>query len=126
VTSTEPASTDPYPSIPQPSPKQVEVLQNDQVADEILPDVRSVNGSHENNGSHKEIQDHEMVDVESTVEPPVEVVDNQPTVSEDFTMQNEETQIIGSEEHANGHIGTLEDGVAGDTVDASLNNTKPE
>lgn len=124
VTSTEPASTDPYPLTPQPPTKPTEVLEKEQVADEILPDALPVNGSHEPNGSHKDVQDEEMVDV-AIVDRPVEevVVLNQPAVSEGFAVANDSPEKLGPEDAANGHIGTSGDEMAGDMT---LEETKPE
>ncbi|CAM6104465.1 unnamed protein product [Calypogeia fissa] len=67
VTSTEAASTDPYPSVPQPATKDTAEQQKERVADEILPELLTVNGSHETNGGDKDIQDDEMVDVEASL-----------------------------------------------------------
>jgi hypothetical protein len=120
VTSTEPASTDPYPLPPQPSSQHVEVLQKEQVADEILPEVLTVNGSHETNGSHEEIEDDEMVDVEGIIHRLAQHVYEE--ISRGCTTPNDDTQKTEAEEPANGHIGNSEDGMVGDVT---LVDTKP-
>lgn len=124
VTSFEPPSTDPYPLSPQPSTKHTGVLQKEPVADEILLEVLTVNGSHETNGSHKAIQDdEEMVDVEGIVDQPVEVVATQPAISEGFAVPTDSPPKMVPEEPANGHIGTSADEVAGDIT---FGEKKPE